>query len=176
LANVGTYSITETATVDGIQRTKTITITVKDPCSRAIMQPSTPSPIPAMVLTLNFDSTVTQTLAVKTDIEINYAIVCSLTCSLVSPPVYLTKVASNLTANALAATTADVGPHNINVNCVSTNFPATVTAKTYTFVLTVKYCQVNSLTLSPIAHVDYLLGQPPIDATFLAASISNLAC
>jgi len=103
-----------------------------------------------MTLILDFDVTKTQVVSVKTDIETNYSIVCPLTCSLQPPPAYVSETGSTITAITALATTVDVGPHTISLYCASSNYPTFVTAKTYTFVLTVQHCIVNTLTLSPV--------------------------
>jgi hypothetical protein len=88
LANVGSYVITLNASVDGVQTTTNFTVEILDPCRRAIFM-TNPNPFNSMTLIRDFDTIVTQSFAVLTDIEVLYGIKCKYAVSFATPKNYL---------------------------------------------------------------------------------------
>lgn len=88
-----------------------------------------------MVLIRTFDSILTQTFSVSTDILTNFGISCAYSVSLVSPPAFVSLSGLTITVNESLTTSANAGPNVINVKATSTNFSGTVTARTYQFTI-----------------------------------------
>ena len=77
-------------------------------------------------------------------------IVCPITASLDTYPIFITIGASSSSINVnrtFLASPNDLGPHDFILTVKSSNFLATVTQKTYSFKVIVS-CNVTSLTFS----------------------------
>jgi hypothetical protein len=121
----GIYPVTITASVDGQITSASFNVIIKDPCARATFPP-TPFPLTNMILIEDFDSTISQIMLLKTDIEIMYGTVCAWTASLVNPPPYMSLVNDTVIATEANTLPSDVGLHLITVNVVSTDYPLSV--------------------------------------------------
>jgi hypothetical protein len=152
LADQNVYPLTLQAVVDSKTIATPFTVTISDPCKRAVFENS-PSPI-NMVFIRDFDPTQTQTFTIKTDVEVAYSLVCAYTATLLTPTAYsyVSLTGSTISVNPALTSTADVGLHTISIQATSTLYPGSVTAKTYTFVLDIRHCVVNTMTLDPIAN------------------------
>jgi hypothetical protein len=107
-----------------------------------------------MVLIRDFDPTQTQSFTLKTDVEVAYSLLCAYTATLLTPAAYsyVSLTGSTISVNPALTYTADVGLHTISIQATSTLYPGSVTAKTYIFVLDIRHCVVNTMTLDPIAN------------------------
>lgn len=113
LENLGTYPVEIKASADIQTVTASFDIVISDACKRAILQAATPSPLPNVILIRDFHSILTQPVIVKTDVEINFGVVCPLTATLVNPPAFVTMSNFVLSADESQTTVADVGPTTI---------------------------------------------------------------
>lgn len=117
------------------------------------------------------------TYTIKTDIETSYAIACPLTCSLVSPLSYVSQLGTTVTVSPTnLMLTGDVGVKTQTINCVSTNFGATVTPVDYSFNVIIDYCIVDTFTIPAINDVTMVVNTGSQTVSFSAASFSNLSC
>ena len=113
-------------------------------------------------MTINAPSVVisTQTVVIKTDVELaNSAIVCPFTVTTMTPSAaYISLSANTISVNAASISVpGDFGTHTFTVTVVSSNFPGTVTSKTYNFNVVVT-CAVTSLTItSQVLNTTYTL-------------------
>jgi hypothetical protein len=64
---------------------------------------------------------------------------------------FVSLIAETITVDTAATTAADVGLHTISITSSSAFYPGTVADKTYTFVLNVQHCVVNTMTLPAIS-------------------------
>lgn len=133
LADVGVSSLTLQATVDGVTATKVFTVTISDPCKRAVLQPETPSPLSAMTVIRNFDLTKTQTFSVTTNLQTLYGISCNIACTKSGGPAYVTLAGMTITVNVSATTSANAGTQTVTLNCDSADFASSVVEKNYSF-------------------------------------------
>jgi hypothetical protein len=129
-----------------------------------------------MSLTRNFDVIQTQTFDIFTDLRTTYGIACPLTCSLVSPPAYISQSGSTITVTSSSTSSSDVGPHTINIQCVSSNFPGSVTAVTYSFILTIQECVASSMSIPSIPSSTQAINSGSLVIQASPATWSNLAC
>jgi hypothetical protein len=81
-----------------------------------------------MILIRDFDVIKTQTVVVKTDIEILNGTVCPLACSAIGFPAFVTLTGSVIQADTSLTTIANVGPHPLSLNCNSIAYPLVVAA------------------------------------------------
>jgi len=63
---------------------------------------------------------------IKTDIEINYGLLCAYTVSPWLPPAYLTLTGLTIALDESVTTPVDVGPHLLYITAVSADYPGNV--------------------------------------------------
>ena len=110
-------------------------------------EPATNPALASMILIRDFDSQITQSFFVQTDIEKVYGPVCNYVATLTptwnyvsisgSTASYTITVDENLTVGT------DVGIHSIAITVNSLEYSSTVTPKTYTFSLDIQHCVAN---------------------------------
>ena len=129
--------------------TANFNVIIKDPCSTAVFE-TTPAGLVNMTINAPSVVTSTQTVVIKTDVEIaNSAIVCPFTITTMTPSaVFMSLSANTISVNtALISLPGDLGTHAFTITVVSANFPGTVASKTYTFNVVVT-CAVTSLLIT----------------------------
>jgi hypothetical protein len=141
---------------------------IGDPCSRAVLPPSTSSPFAAMTLIRNFDATQTQTVVIATDIEVSFGVLCPLVYSLVSPPSFASVSGNTIILTESQTLSSDVGTHTISVLVTSQNYPNNVVPITYSFQANIQDCTVSLFTLS-IADQVFTLNSGPTPFPFAPA-------
>jgi hypothetical protein len=176
LSDKNIYTMTLRAAVDSATVDATFQVEVSDPCKRAILQPTTPSPFANMVLIRDFDTTKTQTVSITTDIQSSYSLVCNLAASLINPPSYVSIAGLTITVDPSLTTQADVGLHTISVLVDSSDYPENVIDATYTFTLDVQHCVVTVMSIPTILDTSHTLNSGPTPLSFSAATWSNNAC
>jgi hypothetical protein len=129
-----------------------------------------------MVLTRDFDSIKTQQFTIRTDVQNGFGVVCAVTATLVSPPIFVTLQDDIISVDESLTTVADVGPITISVLVDSLDFPAQVADVTYSFVLDVQHCVVNSFILPQISDLSYVIRQGDLAVNLQPATWTNLAC
>jgi len=175
LADMGTFMNTIEASVDGVAASASFQVDILDPCRRAIFQTKA-APISDMLLIRDFDTILTQTFSVLTDIELYYGIHCDYVASLVTSPSYVTLSGTKISADASLTTFADCGVKPVTVNVVSLLWPASVSSKSYTFNLTIQQCLATTMTLPSIANFAYAINSGLVQMSFNKAVWSNFAC
>ena len=169
------------ATVDAQTITAIFNVEVSDPCKRAVFEPATNPALASMILIRDFDSQITQSFVVQTDIEKVYGPVCNYVATLTptwnyvsisgSTASYTITVDENLTVGT------DVGIHSIAITVNSLEYSSTVTPKTYTFNLDIQHCVVNMMGF-PLQNPDvsYMINDTPLTGFFQPVQWSDLAC
>ena len=92
-AQHGTYTYKLNASVDGVNLDADFKVFIKDPCSSAVFQPASPSPLSNMSITMYYLTTETksQTFKILTDVEVAHpTIICPITAVLTPSLVYIT--------------------------------------------------------------------------------------
>ena len=92
--------------------------------------------------------------------------VCSYVASLVSPPTFVSLVGDQIYVTSSQTTDSDAVSHLISVLVISAKYPATVSSVTYTFMLNVQNCVVNTMIIDPKDDFDFMLHSGP--TTFMS--------
>ena len=96
------------------------TVEISDPCKRAVINAAATPPLVPMTATRFFDTTVTQTVTLETDLA-SFGVNCSLTCSLVSPPAFVYLNGANAVVDISLTSEANGGTTTtISILCDST--------------------------------------------------------
>ena len=103
-----------------------------------------------MIVTMPSSATSTQTVAIKTDVQIAHsAIVCPITATLTPSAAYISLSADYTTISVVASLIVkptDYGTHTFTLTVNSSNFSGTVAQKTYNFNVIVS-CAVTGLSI-----------------------------
>ena len=95
--------------------------------------------------------------------------------TLVTPPTFVSLATTTISLDPLLTTGADVAVYTVSVLVRSELYDTTVLSETYTFLVDVQHCIVNTLTIGQLANQVFTLNDPPKSLT-LTSAWSNLAC
>jgi len=126
LSHKNVYPLTLRATINGLTADAAFNLDIADPCRRAVFQPISDAPISDMTLIRDFDSILTQTFVIKTDIEINYSLLCAYTVSPWLPPAYFSLTGLTIILDESFTIPIDVGPHTLYITAKSADYPGSV--------------------------------------------------
>lgn len=164
------------AVVDAQTIDVNFSVEISDPCKRAVINAAATPPLVPMTATRFFDTTVTQTYTIDTDLTTN-GISCTLTCSLVSPPAYVSLSGSTLVVDVSLTTEANGGTTtNVSVLCDSATYPTLVADRILTFDVTINHCVVNTMTIPTNAAATHAINDAHLSIVFASATWSNLLC
>ena len=143
--------------MDGLTTAANFSVTIDDPCKTAVFQTS-PAPLTTMAVNMPSSATSTQTVVIKTDVELAHpTIVCPFTATNLIPAAAFISLSANIiSVNAsLISSPGDFGTHSFTLTAISSNFSGAVATQAYSFDVVID-CSVTSLTF---------ITAPPVSTT-----------
>jgi archaellum component FlaG (FlaF/FlaG flagellin family) len=170
----GIYTLTLSAQVDGLQADSQFNIYISDPCMYATFMPTT---LPSLTLIRNFDTTVSASFWVQTDVEQNFSVLCNFVATLVTPSLYASVSDTTIQLDESLLDAADAGIQTLMIEVTSLEYPNSVTAAQYTFTVDIQECNTNSFSFPvTLQDLSVYLHQAAETVTFQRAEWSDLAC
>jgi hypothetical protein len=162
LAEIKSYTLTLTYTYELTSQSASLTLIIKDPCSRAVFK-TTPSPFSTITFSAPSTANTYTLFKVYTDVEETYpSIVCPISAIITGVgyvPVSINGAFTAITLDGnLVCLPGDIGNHPITVEISSRDYTS-VSFVTFTFDVVIS-CTVSTFTISATNATDsiYTLG------------------